>query len=342
VSAPVRAEPRTTWSGEGVTVDVVAEHLRALQTALFWHEDHAISARSMNVVVAPSDEPGTEAEVARHSDALAADQPARTLVLEPHDEDRLDATIAISCSAPVESGPKLVHDRIDLRADRGRLAHADSLVRPLLVPGVPTVVWLPDASLDAVDATLTPLARHVVLDTARGEPAHAFERATHALRHAEVHDVAWGRLQWWRSRIGSSFDLPANLALLDGLDALEVEVTPAGRSAGLLLVGWIAARAGLEVRELEAQAGGFGGRAERRFGSGVAVTVTVRDDAAGAGGVERLAFRAGERSLELARGAATDAAGADFLDAVRPAHDFARGYAAALGAVVGAVAEVAA
>ena len=292
MSGAVSAEPRTTWSGEGVTVDEVAEHLRTLQTELFWREDHAISARSMNVVVAPSDVPGTEEEVARRSDTLAADQPARTLVLEPHDEDRLDATIAINCEARDDRGPKLVHDRIDLRADRGRLEHADSLLRPLLVAGVPTVVWLPDASLDTVDETLTPLARHVVIDTSRGEPVAAFERAAHALRNAEVHDVAWGRLRWWRSRVVSSFDEPATLALLDGLDAIEVEVAPAGRAAGLLLLGWIAARAGLEVRELRAQADGFAGRATRRFGTAVALTAKVRDDAPGAGGVERLALRA--------------------------------------------------
>lgn len=326
-------QPAATWSGQGVTVDEVAERLRALQTELFWHEDRAISARAMNVVVAPSEEPGTEREVAQRADALADDQPARTLVLEPHDQDRLDAAITITCDAFGEAGPKLVHDRIDLRSDRGRLEHAGSLVRPLLVAGVPTVVWLPDASLDPVDETLTPLARHVVIDTARGEPARAFERAAHALGHAEVHDVAWGRLRWWRSRIASSFDEPANLALLDGLDAVEVEVAPAGCAPGLLLVGWVAARAGLGVQGLATRDGGFEGRAVHRFGTAVALTVTVREDAVGAGGVERIAFRAGERSLELARGAATDAAGADFLDAVRPAHDFARGYGAALGAL---------
>lgn len=320
------------WSGEGVALATVADQLGRLSTELFWQEQSRSAARSLTLVVATAGDADPE-EVERRLATLAAHQPARTIVLREHLEDRVDAEVRMACTvSPAPGVVGLCHDRVELRADRERLMHADSLVRPLLVAGVPVAVWLPDGDLGPCDAPLAALADHLVLDTALGRAASSLRRAAVAAGAARVHDLVWGALAWWRARVAAAFEDPVARGLLDRAAVLEVEHAPGGEAAALLLAGWIAARAGWPL------AAGPEGR--HRFGSPIGIV--VREAAApggGHGGVERLALRdaAGE-GVDLRRGATSERGRDVFVEALRPSSRYARGYAEALSALAPVVA----
>ena len=77
---------------------------------------------------------------------LGAHSPSRTLVLRRHGSDRLDAELVIESEVPDAAGRVGVsHDRVTLTADDSRLEHAASLLAPLLLSDLPTVLWLPGA-----------------------------------------------------------------------------------------------------------------------------------------------------------------------------------------------------
>src|SRR2546430_643029 len=73
---------------------------------------------------------------------LGAHSPSRTLVLRRHGADRLDAEAVIECELSDAAGRVGVcHDRVTLTADDARLEHAASLLAPLLLSDLPTVLW---------------------------------------------------------------------------------------------------------------------------------------------------------------------------------------------------------
>ncbi len=141
----MRAVPEhSRWGGEDVRVDQVVAELARLHRALQDDGHGHAMARTLNLIVAPASAVAAKAV----DDALAglgAHSPSRTLVLRRHGSDRLDAELAIECELPDAAGRVGVcHDRVTLTADDSRLEHAASLLAPLLLSDLPTVLWLPE------------------------------------------------------------------------------------------------------------------------------------------------------------------------------------------------------
>jgi glucose-6-phosphate dehydrogenase assembly protein OpcA len=202
------------------------------------------AARTLNLVITPCRgnlEDRMIAEVKR----LGSHTPARTIVLRDHPDDRLDAEVVIDCETGTEGGQLgICHDRIVLDADGERLTHADSLVAPLLVTDLPTVVWLADPAFEAGDARLVERAQHVVLDSAAA--SNGLEIAARIAERAPISDLAWIRLERWRVAVASAWDPQERRALLPALEAVEVRHGEGHETDAALAAGWIAARSGLE------------------------------------------------------------------------------------------------
>jgi glucose-6-phosphate dehydrogenase assembly protein OpcA len=327
----VRAVPeRGRWSGEDVRLDDVTAELARLHRE---HEDagHGL-ARTLNLIIAPAS-PAAAGAVDEALAGLGAHSPSRTLVLRRHDSRRLDAELAIECEfSPAAGRVGVCHDRVTLTADDSRLEHAASLLAPLLLSDLPTVLWLPEPDSPILDHALLDRAGQVLVDSGAGGGG-ALHRVSELARSARVHDLAWGRLEFWRAATAAAFEPLERRAVLPRIAHLDVRHEGDALSTALLLAGWVAARAGWRPDALQREDGRAGATALRADGGTVALSFVRQPEARGCGGIERLAFRANGDEVTIGRGAATSGLRDLFAEALMPRPSFARGYREALGAV---------
>jgi len=343
VSALADASERSEWRGEDVSAGEVAERLLALGREHARHEHGHAATRTLNLLVAPAHDVAPDGGPRRPRSldvqlaGLANRHPSRTIVVREHDVPRLDARVEIDCT--IGAGPRGAghcHDMALLVADRERLAHADSLVRPLLVAGLPTVLWLPGTGTSRAHEPLAELAQALVLDSGAASGAAlpaAFARAA-ALDVARVRDVAWLRLARWRRHVAARFEDPEAQALLRHADRLELRSCGPQQASALLLAGWIAARSGWRVERLGPRGDGWTGTARRPDGAEVAIALGP-PEAPSVTGIHALALHANGETIRLrAPVAAPDSARA-FAAALGTFDTATPGYAPALSALLG-------
>ena len=304
----------TRWRGKAVSLDQIVAAVNDLHRA---HQRdgarHAL-ARTLNLIIAPSSGGGAGIDAALV--ALEAHSPSRTLMLCSHGSDRLDAEAILECRLADAAGTVGVcHDRVVLTADDARLKHAASLVAPLLLSDLPTVLWFPEPASPIPDPRLLERAQHVLVDSA--DDGAPLWRMAELARRVRVHDLAGG---------GSSSGGPPRRRRSSPLsDVACCRGSRASRSGTretvdrrrcCLPVGsrpaWVAARADRARRRPDA---GQGRPARRRRGWPLAVG---RPRGARCGGIETITFPAGSDDVQLSRGAATSRPRDLFAEALQP------------------------
>jgi glucose-6-phosphate dehydrogenase assembly protein OpcA len=318
------------WRGEGVRVEEVSRELDRL------HRDHQRDGaghaltRTLNLIVLPGS-PDAHVPVDGALADLGVHSPSRTLILRRHAADRLDAEADLECRFSDAAGEVGVcREIVVLSADEERLVHAASLVAPLLLADLPTVLWLPDAGSPIPDPRLLERSQQVLVDSALdGAPLGRLIELTSGAR---VHDLAWGRLDFWRAATAAAFERPERRSLLPRVSSLEVSYEGETLVPAALLAGWVTARAGWRAGRLERDGGRAAGIATRPDGGELTVALERDPAAHGCGGIEALTLRAGSSEVRIARGAATSRLRDLFAEALRPLASYDRGYAEALGA----------
>jgi glucose-6-phosphate dehydrogenase assembly protein OpcA len=158
----------------------------------------------------------------------------------------------------------LMRERVVLDVGEHHLKHLDTIVDPLVVTDIATLVWSPHGHPEAVDAVLK-LSQVVLIDSINEpEPGAAVARAEELAREAYIVDLAWLRSTPWRERIAATFDPPQWREELSRLSAVSVRHRPDSGIAGLLFFGWLAARLEWEPGALIAANGSMRGRASAR------------------------------------------------------------------------------
>lgn len=316
---------RIRWAGEAVSAEDITAELDRLHRAAGGSERVLALARTLNLIVVPCSD-RREDRVERALDQLGAHTPCRTLVLREHGEDRVDASLVMECQAPDAPGHVgLCHDRVLLWMDAPRLEHSASLLAPLLVTDLPTVLWLPEPQSAIPDPKLLERSQRVLVDSSSGHEA-GLPRLAELAAAIRIHDLAWGRLEFWRAATAAAFDPPERRELIPALTAVEVGHEEGGLSAALLLAGWIAARAGWRVDGMQRVDGRVLVKATRADGGEVEINLEQPPHAVGCGGVEDLSFRAGSSEVVVGRGGATSSLRDLFAEALQPLASFARGY----------------
>jgi glucose-6-phosphate dehydrogenase assembly protein OpcA len=332
------ARERSEWRGADVSAGEVAERLTALNREHASHEHSHAATRTLNLLVAPAHDVAPD-ELMIQLAGLSERHPSRTIVMREHDAPQLDAHVAIDCTIGSGAGSAgHCHDMALLVADAQRLAHADSLVRPLRVAGLPTVLWLPGTGTSRAQDSLAALADAVVLDTAAASgpslPA-AFARAA-ALDLARVRDVAWLRLRRWRRHVAARFDDPQAQALLERVERLELRSCGPQQASALLLAGWIAARAGWTVERLTPAATGWSGVARRADRGRVELALGPPEEPT-LTGIHALALHAGDATIALRAPVAAPNPARAFAAALGMFDTATPGYAPALAALLGGI-----
>lgn len=322
----------SVWHGERVDGETLAEQLRELNRRHAHHGHGHGATRTLNLLVAAGDDVPSATLRARLR-GLRTRHPSRTLVVREHALAQLDATVAVECGrsdAPGRAG--YCHDGAELIADERRLRHADSLVRPLRVAGLPTVLWLPGAQPSPAERPLARLADAIVLDSgAAADVAAAFARAD-ALGAERVRDLEWLRLVRWRQRLAAHFDSAEERALLGAIERIELRCGWSDTAAALLLGGWIAARVGWTLTALACREGAWRGSGRRRDGG--AATLLLGPAAGVLPGIEALALHAPQRTIALREPVAEPDAARAFAAALRAFDEPAAGYPLALATLL--------
>lgn len=297
------------WEAKSVRADMVAQQLLDLRQAATDEEGAPVTRASvMNLIVyAPV------ADVARQAiesvDQLAMRHPSRVIVVAPTRgrDFKLDAEVILN-RYPL-SGHHLVFERAVLRPHGGAPEGTDTLVIPLLIPHLQSVLWwlgLPDPSEPALKS-LSQICDRLIVDTNRGDP-QLFSALAGLCANPDgrsrlvLGDMAWTRLDGFREVLAAVFDEPRRSGYLDGVERIEITGTRPARGevsvAELLFAGWLSSRLGCSQPE-KTRAGVT--LASGATGRRVEVVFAGRAESASAAPLQgvRLAARSGRKELQV-------------------------------------------
>lgn len=266
------------WSAQDTTPDQVAAALRGLLHERYERHEGYAPARVLNMVaVVDRDWKG---EIQNRLERVGRYHASRTVLCAvERGRRKLDAWASLRSEVDPEEPGQLARCEEDVEVDIGpqHLPNLATLVDPLLVSDLVTVVWAPHGHAEAVDALLG-LADVVLFDSVE-EPdvAPALSRAGELSAGAYVVDLAWLRSTPWRERIAATFDPPELRPALAQLSSVTVRHRSDSAAAALLMVGWLASRLGWAPHALVGRNGGARGKLRARRGE-VDVRLEATDD----------------------------------------------------------------
>ena len=203
------------------------------------------------IVYAPGDASGND--VSQLLADVSEEHPSRMIIVLPRPDAKdplLNSWVTALCH--MSSGRKQVCcEQIVLRAEGDRLSQTPSLLRALLIPELPAVLWWRDQIPfeDELFQDLLNTADRVIIDSARlANPQQQLIPLAKLIAddRTAFSDLNWARLNSWRLLTARLYDVPDYRPYLARVNRIEiVGFDPARSSAStqaLLLVGWIASR----------------------------------------------------------------------------------------------------
>jgi glucose-6-phosphate dehydrogenase assembly protein OpcA len=242
---------------EAALRDIVVEHHR--------RDDPLVPARVLNVVVVVEAE--FRGEIENRLERVGRYHPSRlVLCAVTPGRTAIDAWAGVGTDDddPSPGHFRVARERVEIEIGPQHLPNLDTIVDPLLVSDLATMVWAPHGHPEALDS-LRRLAQIVLVDT-HDEPqvATALSRATELSEHAYVVDLAWLRSTPWRERVAAAFDPPALRSALAGVSAVTVRHREDSLAAGLLFCGWLSSRLGWKPESLSRSGKALTGHARAR------------------------------------------------------------------------------
>jgi glucose-6-phosphate dehydrogenase assembly protein OpcA len=248
-----QASPDAVWSEEGTTPDRIEAALRGLVNQRHAENGGLAPARALNMIAFV--ESSYSGEIANRLAGVGRYHASRLVVLSyDPSRTRLDARAVVSTDAePAEGELGLLRETVTVEIGPRHLDDLVTIVDPLVVTDLATLLWSPHGHPEAVDELLE-LAQTVLVDSL-DEPSwrEAIGRACELRKRAYVVDLAWLRSTPWRERVAAAFDSPSMRAELERLETVAVRHHPDSTVAAMLLVGWLASRLGWEVSRLSAK-----------------------------------------------------------------------------------------
>ena len=196
------------WSAQDTSPAEVEAALRELLKERHAENEAYAPARVLNLVVVADRE--WRGEIQNRLDNVGRYHASRTILcaVEPG-RTTIDAWATMTGEEEVKPGELVVcHEQVVLEVGEEHLEHLETIVDPLVVTDLATLVWSPHGHAEAVDALLD-LAQIVLIDSVN-EPdsASAVARAGTLAERAYIVDLAWLRSTPWRERVASTFDPP--------------------------------------------------------------------------------------------------------------------------------------
>ena len=265
------------WSGQDIAPADIEEALRRLLQQQHARDHAHAPARVLNLVVVVDRE--WRGEIMNRLEGVGRYHASRTILctVEPG-RGTIDASVMMTVEGDARPDQlNMTRERVLLEVGEKHLAKLDTIVDPLVVTDLPTVVWSPHGHPEAVDALLR-LAQVVLVDSVNEpDPRSALRRAEELAAGAYVVDLAWLRTTPWRERVASTFDPPRWRDELARIDSVTVRHRPDSGVAGVLFFGWLSSRLGWGAGALVPGNGTVRGTAKARRQD---VALTLEPDAA--------------------------------------------------------------
>jgi glucose-6-phosphate dehydrogenase assembly protein OpcA len=233
------------WSERNTTPAKIEAALRRIVSE-HYHSDHPfVPARVLNVVAIVDAE--FRGEIENRFERVGRYHPSRlVLCCVEHGREEIDAWAGVGTddAHPVPGHIAVARERVEIEIGSRHLSKLDTIVDPLLVSDLATMVWAPHGHDEAIDA-LRRLAQIVLVDT-QDEPdvARSLARVADLSQQAYVVDLAWLRSTPWRERVAAAFDPPLLRASLAGVSAVTVRHREDSLAAAMLFCGWLSSRLG--------------------------------------------------------------------------------------------------
>ena len=264
----------SVWREKDTNPGAIEEALRGLLKDVHAANASYVPARVLNLVCIVDRE--WSGEIANRLRRVGRYHPSRTIVLavEPG-RTSLDAVATVAGPADPKPGDfALLRETIIIDCGPEHLDRVESIVDPLVVTDLLTMVWSPHGHDKAIDG-LRRLAQIVLLDSVSEPDVHAaLDRAGELAEELYVVDLAWLRSTPWRERIAATFDPEQLRPDLKLIDRVAVGHHPESAAAALLLVGWLASRLNWEPSPLVLRDGTRTGKAHSRL-QDVAIELSV-------------------------------------------------------------------
>lgn len=241
------------WSAPDTTPDAIDAALREMLRSRHASNASLAPARVLNLVVIV--DRAWKGEIANRLEAVGRYHASRTILCAVEDgRTTMDATAVMSYEEPT-NGLGVMHESIEIDIGPGQLARLDTVVDPVIVSALPTMVWCPHGHTEALRA-LSHIVDVVLLDSDdEDDCTGAIETSSNLLRSAYVVDLAWLRTTPWRERLAASFDSADRLAALADLRGVTVRHRVGSRASAILLIGWLASRLHWDVSSMHSMNG---------------------------------------------------------------------------------------
>jgi len=288
----------TVWSAQDTTPAEVESALQRLLIERHAENGGYVPARVLNLVCIV--ERQWSGEIANRLRRVGRYAPSRTIVCAVSEgRTTIDAVARVAArTTPHDGQHVLTHETVVLDLGPDHLAHLETIVDPLVITDLTTLVWAPHGHWEAVEA-LRRMSQCVLVDSADDpDVAGALRRAQTLLADRYVVDLAWLRTTPWRERMAMLFDPPHRRRRLEEIAALRIRNAPESGAAALLFCGWLTSRLSWPIGQLTRDGRG---RAIGAMGEIAVRLESVRLDVPGLEGVT-LEFRDGAE-ISLDRGA---------------------------------------
>lgn len=231
------------WSETDTTPDAIEAALRELLRERHAANQALAPARVLNLVVVVDRD--WKGEIANRLARVGRYHASRTVLCAVEDGRRqLDARAVMSYEEPSDGALGVMTEEVEIDLGPGQLTHLETIIDPVVVAELPTMLWSPHGHDEAVDAVLS-MIDVVLYDSDDAEdPPEGFSRAAELQRAAYVVDLAWLRTTPWRERLAASFDPDDRRAALHEISHIAVRHQPGSAASAMLLTGWLSSRLG--------------------------------------------------------------------------------------------------
>ena len=237
------------WSAQDTTPDAVEAALRDLLRKRHAADQALAPTRVLNLIVVVDCE--WKEEISNRLQNVGRYHASRTILcsVEPG-RTTLDAVAAVTYEDGGGPGVHPMRERVQLDLGPEHLSRLDTVVDPIVVEELPTMLWSPHGHADAVDSLLA-LIDVILIDSDEVDVCGGLPKAADLCDGAYVVDLAWLRTTPWRERLAASFDSPHRRSALEQLTDICVRHRPSSQASAALLVGWLSARLQWETAPLD-------------------------------------------------------------------------------------------